>query len=190
MCRCLLTFSYSVVLKAPKWVISSCSLWAYVLQLLVIHQMVQGARICKDSPDFLYRVTLYWWKMPITLPWASNKFQACRQVTFAETHFLYNLFRASCWIQFSVILFFFFFPNNQPHKKSRFHIYNHFKSKLLREHSNVIYHYFSAMLKECYQEIFSPFGLGKIAFLFETPAFTKDSGSTSTQTPSCHAKSW
>ena len=101
------------------------------------------------QPDFTGRTTLCHWKMPTAHPGGSNKLRACRSL-LQKTHYPYNLFGASSWIQFSVILFFFLFPNNQPHKKSWFHMYNHFKSMLLSEHSHVIYHHFSAILKECY----------------------------------------
>lgn len=96
------------------------------------------------------RITLHQWEMPITLLGGSNQLQACRS-PFQKTHYPYNLFRASCWIQFSVILFFLlFFPTISYIRKAGFHIHNQFKSMLLTEPSGVIYHHFSALLKECY----------------------------------------
>ena len=45
-------------------------------------------------------------------PWGSDKFWAYSSL-LQKAYFLYNPFRASCWIKFSVILFFFFIePSN------------------------------------------------------------------------------
>lgn len=149
ICGRLLTFSYSVVLKARKWTISSCfsRLLSYSSLLFTIHyRKIATAK----SPNFLYRITLWQWKMPITLPWGSNAFWACRPL--CRRHIFFS--RPLCWIKFSVILFFFYFPNNQPHKKSQFCIYSHFRSMLLSGQSTVIYYHFPTMLKECHTGIF------------------------------------
>lgn len=141
------------------------------------------------EPRVQYRITLYRWKMPIALPWGSKKFQACRSL-LQKTVFLCNLFRTSSWIKFSVILLFFFFPNNQPHKKIWFHIYNHFKKRVVKWTQHCYLSPFSSYAERVLQGDIFPIWTGIIRVSFRAPASTKDSGSTSTQTPSCHTKSW